>query len=62
MKSDYLKLKDFFQSYTKEFNLKKTKEQKNIDLKIDHSYRVVKNMEEIVSRMNLTEAEEYLAK
>jgi len=62
MKADYLKLKDFFQSYTKEFNLRKTKEQKNIDLKIDHSYRVVKNMEEIVSRMNLTEAEEYLAK
>lgn len=62
MKSKYFKLLKFFDSYTAEFQLKKNEDQKNINLKIDHSYRVVKNMEEIVSRMNLTEAEEYLAK
>ena len=62
MKSKYLKLLKFFDSYTAQFNLEKDKDQKNINLKIDHSHRVVENMEEIIVEMNLIESDQYLAK
>lgn len=62
MKAVYQKLKEFFNSYTEKFNLAKKEDQKNIQLKIDHSQRVVNNMREIIAGMSLTEAEKYLAK
>jgi HD superfamily phosphodiesterase len=61
MQNKYLKLKKFFTSYTAQFNLKKIKDQKNIDLKIDHSIRVVENMDEITDGMQLSENDKYSA-
>lgn len=62
MKDKFLELKKFFDSYTAEFNLEKKKDQKNIQLKIDHSKRVTKDMEEITAEMSLSAEEKYLAK
>ncbi|MGM0500510.1 MAG: HD domain-containing protein [Bacillota bacterium] len=62
MHNKYQELKKFFDSYTAEFNLAKEKDQKNIQLKIDHSKRVTKDMEEIIAGMSLTTEEKYLAK
>lgn len=58
----YQQTKKYFDSYTEQFNLETEKDQKNIQLKIDHSKRVVKNMEEIISSMTVTEEEENLAR
>lgn len=62
MKDKFLELKKFFDLYTAEFDLEKEKDQKNIQLKIDHSKRVVENMEEIIREMSLNKEEKYLAK
>ncbi|MFP4020106.1 MAG: HD domain-containing protein [Halanaerobium sp.] len=62
MKGKFLELKKFFDLYTAEFDLEKEKDQKNIQLKIDHSKRVVQNMEEIIREMSLNKEEKYLAK
>ena len=62
MQDKYLKLKKFFDLYTAEFNLAKEKDQKNIQLKIDHSKRVTKDMEAITAEMPLSLDEKYLAK
>jgi putative nucleotidyltransferase with HDIG domain len=62
MQNKYQELKKFFDSYTAEFNLAKEKDQKNIQLKIDHSKRVTKDMEEIIDGMSLTTEEKFLAK
>jgi putative nucleotidyltransferase with HDIG domain len=62
MKDKYLKLKKWFDSYTKDFVMKNEKDQKNINLKIDHSRRVTKDMEEIIENFRLSEDEKYLAR
>ena len=62
MKDKFQKLKIFFDSYTAEFDLEKEKDQKNIQLKIDHSQRVTKDMSEITAGMQLGLEEKYLAK
>ncbi len=62
MKVKFQQLKKFFDSYTAEFDLEKEKDQKNIQLKIDHSKRVTKDMEEIITGMALSREEKYLAK
>ena len=62
MRDKFLELKKFFDLYTKKFDLEKEKDQKNIQLKIDHSKRVVKNIEEITGEMSLSKEEKYTAK
>lgn len=62
MKNKYQELKEFFDLYTAKFNLDKEKDQKNIQLKIDHSRRVTKDMETITAEMQLNTEEKYLAK
>ncbi|RAK12445.1 putative nucleotidyltransferase with HDIG domain [Halanaerobium saccharolyticum] len=62
LKNKYMELEKFFDSYTEEFNLKNKKDQKNIQLKIDHSKRVVTNMEEIIAGLALEAEAKYLAK
>jgi putative nucleotidyltransferase with HDIG domain len=62
MQEIYQKTKRYFNSYTDKFNLAKEKDQKNIQLKIDHSKRVVANMEEIISGMDVTEEQKNLAR
>lgn len=62
MKELYQQTERYFDSYTEQFNLETEKDQKNIQLKIDHSKRVVANMEEIISGMAVTEAEKNLAR
>ncbi len=62
MRDKYLELKRFFNLYTAEFNLAKEKDQKNIQLKIDHSKRVTKDMEAITAGMSMNLEEKYLAK
>jgi len=62
MKDKFQELKKFFDSYTAEFNFEKEKDQKNIQLKIDHSKRVTKDMEKITAEMSMSTEEKYLAK
>jgi putative nucleotidyltransferase with HDIG domain len=62
MKVKFQQLKKFFDSYTAKFNLENKKDQKNIQLKIDHSKRVTEDMEEIIAGMTLSTEEKYLAK
>lgn len=57
LKEKLKKLKEYFDSYTAEFEMENKKDQKNIQLKIDHSQRVTADMEAIISSMSLTEAE-----
>ncbi|MFN2340538.1 MAG: HD domain-containing protein [Halanaerobium sp.] len=62
LKEKFKKLKEYFDSYTAEFEMENKKDQKNIQLKIDHSQRVTADMEAIISTMSLTETEKNLAK
>jgi len=62
MREIYQKTKRFFNSYTDKFNLEEEKDQKNIQLKIDHSKRVVANMEEIISAMDVTDEQKNMAR
>ncbi len=62
MKNKYQELKEWFDSYTKKFVMQHKKDQKNINLKIDHSRRVTKDMEEIIEGFMMTEEEKYLAR
>ena len=62
MEAIYQKLKDWFESYTSKFDLETEKDQKNIQLKIDHSKRVTADMEEITAGMALSREQKYLAK
>ena len=62
LKNKYNELEKFFESYTEKFNLEKEKDQKNIQLKIDHSKRVTQDMKEIIKEMSLSLAEKHLAK
>ena len=62
LKNKYKELEKFFDSYTGEFNLENKKDQKNIQLKIDHSKRVVTNMKEIIAEMSLSAEEKNLSK
>ena len=62
LKNKYIELKKIFDSYTAEFEMEKERDQKNIQLKIDHSKRVVTNMEEIITGISLNTEEKYLAK
>ncbi|MFW6001265.1 MAG: HD domain-containing protein [Halanaerobium sp.] len=62
MKDKYLKLKKWFDSYTEDFVMKNEKDQKNIRLKIDHSKRVTKDIEEIIEDFEMNEDEKYLAR
>ena len=62
MKDKYLKLKEWFDSYTNDFTMKNEKDQQNINLKINHSKRVTKDMEEIIKNFEMNEDEKYLAK
>ncbi len=58
----YKSLEKWFNSYTEKFSMKNKKDQKNIDLKINHSRRVVADMEEIIEDFTITEKEKYLAR
>ncbi|MEC9490776.1 MAG: HD domain-containing protein [Halanaerobiales bacterium] len=62
MKNKFEELKKYFKRYTDRFNLGNEEDQKNIQLKIDHSKRVVKNMEEIIAETSMTDEEKYLAR
>ncbi|MFW5749629.1 MAG: HD domain-containing protein [Halanaerobium sp.] len=62
LKKEFKHLKKYFNSYTAEFKMENKKDQKNIQLKIDHSKRVTADMEEIISTMSLTEEEKNLAR
>lgn len=62
MKNKYRELKKWFDSYTKIFAMKNKEDQKNINLKINHSRRVTKDMEEIIKDFKMTEEEKYLAR
>ncbi len=62
MKYKYHKLKKWFNKYTEKFNKGSIKKQENINLKITHSKRVSKNMEEIIEGFEMSENERYLAK
>lgn len=62
MKDKYQKLLNWFDSYTAKFDLENKKDQKNIQLKIDHSRRVTADMEEITAGMTMNSEEKYLAK
>mgnify|MGYP006301170009 CR=1 FL=1 len=61
-KKIYNKLKNYFNEYTSQFEMKDEDDQKNIQLKIDHSLRVTKDMEEITAEMEISEADQFLAK
>lgn len=61
MLTKYQNLKIWFKDYTNQFTLKKEKDQKNIDLKIKHSWRVTADMREIISSMKLKKEDKYLA-
>lgn len=61
MQTKYQNLKIWFKDYTNQFKLKKEKDQKNIDLKIKHSWRVTTDMWEIISSMKLQKEDKYLA-
>lgn len=63
MQNKYQTLKKWFQNYTSQFELKSAKDQKNIDLKIAHSYRVTADTMEIIKQMSQkNKTEKYLAK
>ncbi|MEC9490516.1 MAG: HD domain-containing protein [Halanaerobiales bacterium] len=62
MKNKYQELKEWFDLYTKEFAMQNKKDQKNINLKINHSRRVTKDMEEIIKGFTMSEEEKYLAR
>jgi putative nucleotidyltransferase with HDIG domain len=62
MENKYKELKEWFDSYTKDFAMQKKKDQKNINLKINHSRRVTEDMEEIIEDFRMTEEEKYLAR
>ncbi|TDO84358.1 putative nucleotidyltransferase with HDIG domain [Halanaerobium saccharolyticum] len=62
MQNIYQKLNKWFNLYTAQFELEKEKDQKNINLKIEHSRRVAQDMAEIITEMKMTEKEKYLAK
>lgn len=62
MQNLYQKLDEWFNFYTAQFKLEKEKDQKNINLKIDHSRRVAQDMAEIIKEMKITEEEKYLAR
>lgn len=62
MKNKYNELKTFFNKYTEKFVMDNKEDQENINLKIEHSKRVVKNMEEILVNYDLEEEKYYLAK
>ena len=62
MRDKYKSLKKWFNSYTNKFAMENEKDQKNINLKIDHSLRVVADMEEIIGGFTMSEEEKYLAK
>lgn len=62
IKNKFEELKKYFALYTKEFNLENKKDQKNIQLKIDHSRRVTTDMKKIIAGMKLSRDEKYLAK
>lgn len=61
-KNIYSKLKDYFNEYTSQFEMEAKEDQKNIQLKIDHSLRVTKDMEEITANMEISKADQFLAK
>lgn len=61
-KKSYNQFKDYFNKYTSQFEMKDKEDQKNIQLKVDHSLRVTKDMEEITANMKISEADQYLAK
>ena len=55
--------KDFFEKFTKKYNIQKEPtEVETFAYKYYHTYRVVKRMEEILAKLNLTEREEEIAK
>lgn len=62
MKNKYLELKEWFDSYTKEFAMQNKEDQQNINLKINHSRRVTKDMEEIIEGFTMSEEDKYLAR
>ncbi len=62
MKNKYQKLLNWFDSYTAKFDLENKKDQKNIQLKIDHSRRVTADMEEITAGMTMNSDQKHLAK
>ena len=61
MKDKYQELKKWFESYVSNFKLSEKEDQKNINLKIDHSYRVCKEMDRIVESFSLNKKEKYTA-
>lgn len=62
MENKYKELKEWFDSYTKDFAMQNKKNQKNINLKINHSRRVTEDMEEIIEDFRMTEEEKNLAR
>lgn len=59
----YTNAKDFFEKFTKKYNIQnEPTEVETFAYKYYHTYRVVKKMEEILAKLNLTEREEEIAK
>ncbi|SIQ35055.1 HD domain-containing protein [Halanaerobium kushneri] len=62
MEKIYQKLKNWFESYTAQFEMEAEKDQKNIQLKIEHSKRVTQDMEEIIENLDINPEDKYLAR
>lgn len=60
-RNDFIKIKDWFKLYTAQFHSNDENFQKNIDLKIEHSYRVWKFAAELISKIEVPDNDKLIA-
>lgn len=60
-RNDFIKIKDWFKLYTAQFHSNEEAFQRNIDLKIEHSYRVWENTAELISKIEIPDNDKLIA-
>ncbi|MFO8233846.1 MAG: HD domain-containing protein [Bacteroidales bacterium] len=58
---DFVKIKDWFKLYTAQFHSNDEDFQRNIELKIAHSYRVVENVSDLIQSIDLSKKDHLVA-